>query len=214
MRNTFYPLVISVLILSCSKKTETTTSFPKTVSVTSLNKKGNLRMFVSGGEILDADLINKLAAQFNGLSTTKDATANLLGSISFPNKDTLKLIPSINPTTHVVQRNGTDFLFIGTKELSILSTDLTPYIQKYSQALVAAPASSGYAYTTKATMYATGDYNELSLSQLIYLIKRSTGTSSWSAEVKTLFNQFNPSVIQKLGIKDTLLIQEYIVDLK
>lgn len=197
--------IISLLLFSCKKSEEVV--FPFDLTVISIKEKTAVRVFTKLGEITDA----KIKARYTNYEVVHDYHMLPIDSnfkISFLSKDSVLM----GSSKFSVERNDKLFLFHSEKYAIHQDPGFGMQVQdilKYSSPKI--PVVGGYAL--KETRVSRGNYDEMQLSGLRYLLQKKSGT--WrSTESGILFNEFDEGSLSLLGVQDTLSVRELIIDLK
>jgi hypothetical protein len=211
MLTRLFSITCVFVLFSCSKqanKEVPVASFPITLSVNSVQHKPGLRLFTKNGEVMNADVAaNKIITNFGFFNMTNQEATKVFLNLNFVNADSVKFVPSPFQAMQAVQKSGTSFLFISTALSSFKTDDPLLFIRKHLQPLTPAAANSGYAYITHLMTPAIGTYNELDIPFLSVMTKKFT-SAGFSQSVDIVLNELDPTVYQKLGINDTLVVQE------
>ena len=215
------PIFLIALVLlalwSCETDQDEPVAFPKYLVWTGVKPKGKIRLFYDRKEIKDQAEIDRVvndSSNFNSpvnrkdyLSYPQQATGDTVFVLSSP--DTMRLFDQ--EFTSVWKDRKFTFTSVRSVEMDENPTVPT-YLNFYKNTLFTGPHQStfGPKYKARGVIVAYGDYSTLTLPVMGYFHKNSNRSSF----VNGVFNEFNEEVIEKLQKGDTLLIQEYVYELK
>ncbi|MDQ1089139.1 hypothetical protein [Siphonobacter sp. SORGH_AS_1065] len=213
---------------SCEKGIEQPTVFPKYFVWTGVKPKGKIRLFYDKKEITDQVEIDRVLNDTSKHFGESFKALNVYLTIPVPQiKDTV--LTFTHPDT-VRFRNSVytsllkDHMFTftsGDRVLYNMSTgEIDPFsFQKHKPVQgPALPLITGYTHSAQLVHVAYGDYNSMELpvmgSVFKRFVKNSLGTSGYINSMRGVFNEFDEGYILKMQKGDTLLIQEYLYELK
>lgn len=198
IRNTLAFLVICACF-SCKKggnKEETT--FPLLLQAENLVKKSETRLFTTNGEIKDRDVINRFIKNESGF-VIPDLFVPDGNNLFFLSKDTT----TIGNLKYSVVKDGDLILFYSPKTV-LTNNQLIDQIFKYRAPITPITTQNGYNFITQEVRVARGNYDKLSFSRTVFLLKRGTA----SKQSGIAFNDIADDIVTKLSAQDTLAYLE------
>lgn len=206
----FITLISIVFFLfSCKKDKHDEILFPRDLSIISIQKKTEVRVFSNKQEVTNEVIKTRFAA--DEVFSYGSQTITVESKLSFSSKDSV----SFGNQQFSVVQNGDLFLFHAVDGYIEVNLN-NPYYKmiKYKNPLL--PVASGpnfMTYFTNEVKVAHGNFNKMELSVLCYVFKQGNPSSSWSKSTGTLFNEFDQESISSLGVNDTLAVQEFVINL-
>lgn len=198
--------VAFMFLFSCKKSDDD--AFPVDMRMISIKQKVAVRVFTNKVEIKDAKIIAHYAsaAVFNEhLNQPVDSEAKF----SFLSRDSILM----GSSKFTVVQNDKLFLFSSVRSFAVQDAGSGVEvidILKYNSPKVTLLGG----YTRKEVRVGHGNYNEMQLSVLTYMLNKGDRITQWSGESGTLFNEFNEDIVSSLGFQDTLAVQELVLTLR
>ena len=213
---------------SCEKGIEQPTVFPKYFVWTGVKPKGKIRLFYDKKEITDQVEIDRVlndtsrhfGESFKNLNVYLNIPVPQIGDtiLIFTHPDTVRIRNSVYTSLfkdRMFTFTGLDRVFYNRS-----TGEIDPFsFQKHKPVQgPALPLITGYTHSAYLVHVTYGDYNSMELPAMGTIFKRfiknSFGTSGYMNSMRGVFNEFDKNYIQKMEKGDTLLIQEYIYELK
>lgn len=206
--------VLSLVCISCEKEDEI--EFPVKLYPSEAVRVSDIRMFTNKEEIYNTDKIVRFANSpkiaLPDIPDDADIKSSL-STICFYSKDSVRF--NGERFVYDVEKNGNQFLFYSRPNL-VFEVDahsifykMLKYPMNYDPAFMLPNGR----YWSKDIRVAYGSYQNIELCYLSYKISEYTDYS-YSIMSGWTFNEFNPEVINRLGARDTLAIQEYRIRFK
>ncbi len=214
LANLLLLLLLLTLFISC-KKNEVGNGFnpSKKLYTQSVTQKYSVRLFTNGMEIKNQTVINnfiKNSLVFNLNLSNVDKSYYVTFSATDTaifNNDNFNF-----PEKYSIVKKDNQFLFYSGDVF--LSNDL-PFryfndMLKYKYAEKLLPIGGGLDLKqTRFIKVGYGNYNQMEFSLLSYKYIQTSIGGRFFSEQSGITNEFNESVITKVGAKDTLAVQEF-----
>ncbi|MEJ2882212.1 hypothetical protein [Pedobacter sp. GR22-6] len=200
--------LFGLLMNSCTKDNEQV--FPVKFYPESIEVKSAARMFRSTGEVKNA---MEISTALNGtpyFSLEKEPFDKNELALTFTTEDSVVIGNS--DLKFSVKRDGKQFLFYSKATIRVDADPRNPngttlwHLLKYTYNGV--PISRWNTALTKETRVAYGNFKEIRLSAMAYLILRSS-QGSVSSNSGLTFNEFNSESATKLQPDETVIVKEY-----
>lgn len=204
----FLLILIVVVAFSCKKEDkDPDPAFPQDLFIANVLKKSEVRVFTNQTEVTDsatkARFINNVT-NFN----VQDQQRDINEKVRFLSADTAVFTGS--DEKFFIARSNDKLLFYSKFPFEDRAPALLNEIVKYPAPKTGGPDGN----TRREIRVGHGDYENLSVSVMSYKLTRGDGKKLVSGQYGTFFNEFNEGVIRKLGVNDTLAVQEFKIVLR
>lgn len=218
-------LALGCLLLSC-KKEKQTSLINAEFSATSITKDGGLKVYTTGGSLVnDAHTIQTFTAG-EQLLLTWDRTPTAEEKVRFVSADSVYLMMGngIVYQRYAYKRQGSKIFFEETHEEMIQPGDgdlaqLYTNIVKYQPTVIetySVPGIGGLNYYRRIKTVAVGEISQTDLKIYRFAFKYSkvNGDGYYRTNSGIPMNQFNEQFLKTLTAQSTLAIQGYVLNFK
>ncbi len=230
MKNVLFCLVAFALLIfcSCTRVREEPEAFPRHLVYSGVKAKGKIRLFYNKKEITDQAEINRvlsdtstrLGRSFKDLAVNLTFPLHKAGDtlLTFIHPDTVRLSNSLY--TSVLQNRTFTFTSINRLAYNGSPGEIDPFAFGKHKPIQgpSLPILTGFTHSAYPVSIAYGDNSSMELPVMGHIFKRVTKNgSSYSGKVSSVngvFNEFDETFVSNMQEGDTLLIQEYIYELK
>lgn len=202
-------LILTVMVVfSCKKEDkEPNPAFPQDLFIADVLKKSEVRVFSNQTEITDSATKARFISNVTNFNV-QDQQRDRNERVRFLSADTAVFTGS--DEKFFIARSNDKLLFYSKFPFEDRAPVLLSEIVKYPAPKTGGPDGN----IRREIRVGQGDYDSLNISAMSYKFTSGDGKKLVSGQYGTFFNEFNEGVIRKLGVNDTLAIQEFKIILK